>query len=134
MNLEAHYKFILETMDRQNAIARNVVAELEAENARLKAEVNRLNSVDDSEDYEDEVSLKSEVEILKSELKSANERLDRFRDEYSKLNQKLERKSEALRECLAVSKIILDGFSDPKFSLSVAHLRGLVDAWNNPEP
>ena len=88
---------------------------------------------EDPEDYEDEVCLKAEVERLKGELQSANERLDRFRDEYSKLNQKLERKSEALRECLAVSKIILDGFSDPKFSLSVAHLKGLVSAENNPD-
>ncbi len=42
MSIEEHHKFILDTMDRQNAIARKFVAELEAENARLKSEVERL--------------------------------------------------------------------------------------------
>lgn len=43
MSLEAHHRFILDTMQRNQDIARNIINELEAENARLKAEVERLN-------------------------------------------------------------------------------------------
>ena len=42
MSLEAHHRFILDTMQRNQDIARNIINELEAENARLKAEVERL--------------------------------------------------------------------------------------------
>ena len=48
MSLQEHHKFILDAMDRQNAIARNFVAELEAENARLKDEVERLTKAGDA--------------------------------------------------------------------------------------
>ncbi len=73
MSLEEHHKFILDAMDRQNAIARNFVAELEAENARLKAEVIRLQQVRGYEHYlsaeigsmhQENVRLKAEVERL----------------------------------------------------------------------
>jgi maltooligosyltrehalose synthase len=43
MSLEAHHRFILDTMQRNQDIARNIINELEAENARLKAEVEMLN-------------------------------------------------------------------------------------------
>ena len=42
MSLEAHHRFILDTMQRNQDIARNIINELEAENARLKTEVERL--------------------------------------------------------------------------------------------
>ena len=42
MSLEAHHRFILDTMQRNQDIARNIINELEAENARLKAEVEHL--------------------------------------------------------------------------------------------
>jgi len=38
MSLEEHHKFILETMERHNDVARKFIAELEAENAKLKKE------------------------------------------------------------------------------------------------
>ena len=44
MSLEAHHRFILDTMQRNQDIARNIINELEAENARLKAEVERLTN------------------------------------------------------------------------------------------
>ena len=44
MSLEDHHRFMLDMVARQDAIARKVVAELEAENARLKTEVERLTS------------------------------------------------------------------------------------------
>ena len=44
MSLEAHHRFILDTMQRNQDIARNIINELEAENARLKAEVARLRA------------------------------------------------------------------------------------------
>jgi len=43
MSLEAHHRFILDTMQRNQDIARNIINELEAENARLKDEVEMLN-------------------------------------------------------------------------------------------
>jgi hypothetical protein len=42
MSLQAHHRFILDTMQRNQDIARNIINELEAENACLKAEVERL--------------------------------------------------------------------------------------------
>ena len=42
MSLESHHQFILNTMQRHDDIARKFIAELEAENARLKVEVERL--------------------------------------------------------------------------------------------
>jgi hypothetical protein len=47
MSLEAHHRFILDTMQRNQDIARNIINELEAENARLKAEVERLRKAGD---------------------------------------------------------------------------------------
>lgn len=44
MSLEAHHRFILDTMQRNQDIARNIINELEAENASLKAEVERLRA------------------------------------------------------------------------------------------
>jgi hypothetical protein len=44
MSLEAHHRFILDTMQRNQDIARNIINELEAENARIKAEVERLRA------------------------------------------------------------------------------------------
>ena len=48
MSLEEHHRFILETMARKDAITRNFVNNLEAENARLKAEVERLTKAGDT--------------------------------------------------------------------------------------
>jgi uncharacterized protein (UPF0147 family) len=48
MSLEAHHRFILDTMQRNQDIARNIINELEAENARLKAEVERLTKAGDA--------------------------------------------------------------------------------------
>ena len=48
MSLEAHHRFILYTMHRNQYIARNIINELEAENARLKAEVERLRKAGDA--------------------------------------------------------------------------------------
>jgi cell division protein FtsB len=48
MSLEAHHRFILDTMQRNQDIARNIINELEAENARLKAEVERLRKHGDA--------------------------------------------------------------------------------------
>ena len=48
MSLEAHHRFILDTMQRNQDIARNIINELEAENARLKAEVERLTEAGDA--------------------------------------------------------------------------------------
>ena len=42
MSLEAHHRFILDTMQRNQDIARNIINGLEAENARLKADVVEL--------------------------------------------------------------------------------------------
>ena len=42
MSLEEHHNFILQTMQRHDDIARKFIAELEAENASLKAKVERL--------------------------------------------------------------------------------------------
>jgi hypothetical protein len=47
MSLEAHHRFILDTMQRNQDIARNIINELEAENARLKAEVELLREAGD---------------------------------------------------------------------------------------
>ena len=44
MSIEAHHRFILDTMQRNQDIARNIINDLEAENARLKAEVERLEA------------------------------------------------------------------------------------------
>jgi cell division protein FtsB len=48
MSLEAHHRFILDTMQRNQDIARNIINELEAENARLKAENERLRKAGDA--------------------------------------------------------------------------------------
>jgi hypothetical protein len=48
MSLEAHHRFILDTMQRNQDIARNIINELEAENARIKAEVERLIKAGDA--------------------------------------------------------------------------------------
>lgn len=63
MSLEEHHKFILDAMDRQNAIARKFVAELEAENARLKAECQARQAENSVLAVECD-SLKAEVERL----------------------------------------------------------------------
>jgi methylphosphotriester-DNA--protein-cysteine methyltransferase len=60
MSLEAHHRFILDTMQRNQDIARNIINELEAENARLKAEVERLTDCKAGADR-----LKAEVERLR---------------------------------------------------------------------
>ena len=44
MSLEAHHRFILDTLQRNQDIAQNIINKLEAENARLKAEVERLRA------------------------------------------------------------------------------------------
>jgi len=67
VSLEEHHKFILNAMDRQNAIARKFVAELEAENARLKAECQARQAENSVLAVECD-SLKSEVERLKADL------------------------------------------------------------------
>jgi cell division protein FtsB len=94
VSLEAHHKFILDMVARQDAIARKYVAELEAENARLKAEVERLTSVSEAwkkrrldkveaecinwADVENEnASLKAEVAHLQSENLLVREESDR---------------------------------------------------------
>jgi uncharacterized protein (UPF0147 family) len=48
MSLEAHHRFIIDTMSYNTEIARNIINELEAENARLKAEVERLTKAGDA--------------------------------------------------------------------------------------
>lgn len=48
MSLEAHHRFILDTMQRNQDIAINIINELEAENASLKAEVERLRKAGDA--------------------------------------------------------------------------------------
>ena len=100
MSLEEHHRFILETMARHDAITRNFVNNLESENARLKAEVERLTEQDKSQTgahrintsmWKDEVSsLRSEVERLTAfttrtiipneELKAQVERLTKAGD------------------------------------------------------
>lgn len=75
MSLEAHHRFILDTMQRNQDIARNIINELEAENARLKAEVERLTS---EVSYDNRVQLhvdklageftQAEVERLQAEV------------------------------------------------------------------
>jgi hypothetical protein len=47
VSLESHHQFILNTMQRHDDIARNLIQALEAENARLKAEVERLTKAGD---------------------------------------------------------------------------------------
>jgi len=47
MSLEAHHRFILDTLQRNQDTARNIINELEAENSRLKAEVERLRKAGD---------------------------------------------------------------------------------------
>ena len=44
MSLEAHHRFILDTLQRIQDIGQNIINTLEAENARLKAEVERLRA------------------------------------------------------------------------------------------
>jgi hypothetical protein len=65
MSLEAHHRFILDTMQRNQDIARNIINELEAEVARLKAEVERLNEAwVDKKMQEDRDALLQQVERL----------------------------------------------------------------------
>ena len=47
MSLEAHHRFILDTLQRNQDIAQNIINKLEAENASLKAEVERLTKAGD---------------------------------------------------------------------------------------
>lgn len=71
MSLEEHHKFILDTMDRQSAIARKVVAELEAENVRLKAEIEKFKFTIEEErqiSREDLSGLRKENAHLKAEV------------------------------------------------------------------
>ena len=67
MSLEAHHRFILDTMQRNQDIARNIINELEAENARLKADVVELA---DALKLASEVGIKvaDEVTRLKAEV------------------------------------------------------------------
>jgi cell division septum initiation protein DivIVA len=48
MSLEAHHRFILDTLQRNQDIAQNIINKLEAENASLKAEVERLTKAGDT--------------------------------------------------------------------------------------
>ena len=79
MSLEEHHKFILETMQRHDDIARKFIAELEAENARLKADVERLSNNCDyldqklDEELEKSAMLCGQVESLRKELADAQE-------------------------------------------------------------
>ena len=67
MSLEAHHRFILDTMQRNQDIARNIINGLEAENARLKADVVELA---DALKLASEVGIKvaDEVTRLKAEV------------------------------------------------------------------
>jgi uncharacterized small protein (DUF1192 family) len=67
MSLEAHHQFILNTMQRHDDIARKLIQELEAENARLKAEVERLTQ------NTDKLCKHGDLEIER--LKAENKRL-----------------------------------------------------------
>ena len=99
MSLEEHHKFILNAMDRQNAIARKFVAELEAENARLKAECQARQA-------ENSV-LAVECDSLKAEV----ERLTKFNEETSAYIAKEERKMEERYEMMQedIDKLIKAG-------------------------
>ena len=65
MSLEEHHKFILQTMQRNDDIARKFISELEAENARLKADA-QLVVKHLGEACADNLRLKAEVERLKA--------------------------------------------------------------------
>ena len=70
MSLEEHHRFILQTMQRHDDIARKFITELEAENARLKADVNELA---DGLKLASEVGIKIADEVTR--LKAENARL-----------------------------------------------------------
>jgi len=80
VSLQEHHKFILDAMDRQNAIARNFVAELEAENAQLKAEC-QARQVENSVLAVECDSLKSEVERLRFAEDLLKDENKHFREE-----------------------------------------------------
>jgi uncharacterized small protein (DUF1192 family) len=68
VSLEAHHKFILDMVARQDAIARKYVAEIEAENARLKAEVERLAREQRLKAIPVEAQLLDRIKELKAEV------------------------------------------------------------------
>jgi len=91
MSLEAHHRFILDTMQRNQDIARNIINELEAENARIKADNDRLKqAIADSYKAVDEMekrfkALEAEFELHpmateNARLKAEVERLRKHGD------------------------------------------------------
>jgi chromosome segregation ATPase len=84
MSLEAHHQFILNTMQRHDDIARKLIQELEAENARLKAEVERLTDC------------QSEADRLKAEVEAHEKRWAESEDLISHYKQQ---RDEAYNDC-----------------------------------
>jgi pyridoxine 5'-phosphate synthase PdxJ len=124
MSLEEHHRFILEAMARKDAITRNFVNDLEAENARLKADVNELA---DGLKLASEVGIKmaDEVTRLKAEverLRNLGIKLESMIDPLEKRVERLTKAGDELHAFLI--NYIVDG------RISSAYLNKLDDGWN----
>ena len=84
MSIEAHHRFILDTMQRNQDIARNIINDLEAENARLKAEVGRHKFTLEEERQiarQDWAGLRCEHDRVKRALEQAESEVERLEPE-----------------------------------------------------
>ena len=88
MSLEAHHRFILDTMQRNQDIARNIINELEAENARLKADNDRLKeAIADSYKAVDEMEQRFKALEAEFETHPMAAEIARLKAEFERLTK-----------------------------------------------